>query len=72
MTVQEELMENRSGNLRKTALVQQYETGMDLVKDAVTLLLKGEFACKGNLEAILEFVEMMNDDFCVFMVENNF
>lgn len=74
MAVQEELMVRHSANLRINTLVQQFESGMILVKDAVSSLLKGEgeFACKDNLEIILESIEIMNDDFCVFMAENKF
>lgn len=66
-----EISPNVSNKIIKTALVNQIHTALQWLDDAVSLLLKGDFACKENLESILESAGIIAEDFSVFEIKNN-
>lgn len=57
-TSKNEINANVSNKIIKTALVNQINTALQWIDDAVSLLLKGDFACKNNLKAMLEVVSV--------------
>lgn len=70
MSKEKKIKLNPANVIIRTALIHQLDTGVQWICDAVSLLLQGDFTCKGNLEEMSEYAERIMELLSAFEVES--